>query len=616
MTFLSIFLRSISAQKQVSITGTIPNGNQGNYQLNASISYNGFVYLNATSNQYYISSTTASTSTSSTGSSPWQSITVKNANYPLNRYETSIYTFGITNIRIVASAIQITVPSGLTQISTGIICGWQSWTPTDNYFNLMIKQGTNSLACTMIGQTITVSGLTSILTNLSSSNFLYLTIYGIINPATSLSLANFTFSLITSSSTLTQAAAQYVLPLSLAVSNAPAEIQIGNITLSNNRYFVMSNYTFTLTSQGSANVTIVQKSNLGLKIDFPVEYNSIWLQIPTPASIVVTINNVTYSTTNITLTTGKLFAIFSASTFTSQLVFKNFTIGFLFRNPNVSIDCTAPTVFKISLFDFKANSIFVQSLSNNVACPTFTSRLFSINVTGNTKISAGSSSTFVVTLDQPAQYLLITPSSPTSAITFNPTTILFSNYTSTRQNLTISAASGLNGNYNITFTKNETNYTFYNDIQFTTVNIYTPTSLYNISVVPFNVKSVGIPIIATITLQVENPADFLLLFAHNCNSGFVFSPSSRISIAAKATTANFAITYKGSTIPPACQLNFTISSLTTTNFVLSNPIMYLSASLSIDKTSTTPPMLLQMTTTPTNSSSVGRKIVTSGDKEQ
>jgi hypothetical protein len=212
--------------------------------------------------------------------------------------------------------------------------------------------------------------------------------------------------------------------------------------------------------------------------------------------------------------------------------------------------------------------------------------------------------------------LLITPACPSSAISFSPTTVLFSNYTSTAQNLTISAASGLNGSYNVTFTKNEGNYTFYNDIQFTTLNIYTPTSLYTISIVPFSVKSVGLPIVATIALQVANPADFALLFTNDCTNDFSFSPANRISIPQKANSTTFAITYKGSTIPPACRLNFTISSLTTSNFVLSTPTMYLSASLSIDKSSTTPPMLLQMTTTPANSSSVGHTIVTSTDKSQ
>jgi hypothetical protein len=116
MTYLSIYLRAISAQKLVSITGSITNGNQGTYQLNATINYNGFVYLNATSNQFYISSSTISGNTGSNGgSSSGQAITVKNANYPLNRNYPSIYTFGITNPQVIVSTLQILVPSIITQ---------------------------------------------------------------------------------------------------------------------------------------------------------------------------------------------------------------------------------------------------------------------------------------------------------------------------------------------------------------------------------------------------------------------------------------------------------------------------------------------------------------------
>lgn len=323
-----------------------------------------------------------------------------------------------------------------------------------------------------------------------------------------------------------------------------------------------------------------------------------------------------YTSTNITLTTGKLFAVFTLSAFSSQVIFTNFTINFLFRNPTRDIACTVDPVFQISLFDFKGNSIFVQSLSNNIACPTFTTKLYAINVTGNTKISAGSSSTFIVSLEQPAQYLAITPICVSSAISFSPSTIVFSNYASTTQNFTISAANGLQGSYNVTFNKTEGSYIFYNDIQLTTLNIYSPTNLYNITITPFSAKSVGLPITVTIMLEVASPSDFALLFTNTCNSGFVFNPTTRIPIPQKATNTTFTITYQGSTIPPSCRLNFTISSLTKSNFVLSTPVVYLSSSLSIDKTSTTPPMILTLSTSYMDSSSVGHTIVNSNSKSK
>lgn len=131
MTYLSIYLRSIQAEKLVSITATITNGIQGTYTLNASINYNGFVYLQATSNSYYIIGTTSSSSAAS-------SISVKSTNYPLNRYYTSIYTFAITNPNSVVSTLQIDIPSIIMQSMDGVNCGYQTWNPQDDYFNLML----------------------------------------------------------------------------------------------------------------------------------------------------------------------------------------------------------------------------------------------------------------------------------------------------------------------------------------------------------------------------------------------------------------------------------------------------------------------------------------------
>lgn len=166
----------------------------------------------------------------------------------------------------------------------------------------------------------------------------------------------------------------------------------------------------------------------------------------------------------------------------------------MFRNPNSSINCSALPVFKISLFDFKGNNINVQSLSNNQICPNLTNRLYGINVTGNTKISAGSSSNFIISLEKPSYFLAINPVTTSSAISFTPSTIIFSNYSSTSQNFTINVATGLEGSFNITFIKEEHNHTFYNDIQFITINIYTPNTQYKITFGTFSLKSVGISI--------------------------------------------------------------------------------------------------------------------------
>lgn len=69
LTYLSIYLRQISAQKPVTITGTITNGVQGTYSLNSTIGFNNFVYMKATSNNFYITAGSTSTSATSVTSS-------------------------------------------------------------------------------------------------------------------------------------------------------------------------------------------------------------------------------------------------------------------------------------------------------------------------------------------------------------------------------------------------------------------------------------------------------------------------------------------------------------------------------------------------------------------
>lgn len=276
-----------------------------------------------------------------------------------------------------------------------------------------------------------------------------------------------------------------------------------------------------------------------------------------------------FTATNITLGTRYLFAIFETNAFNAQLEFTTFNISFIFRNPNKSVDCTVVPVFTISLFDFKGKNIYAETLSNKAGCPTFSTRLYAINVTGNTKISAGSSSTFYITLEKPAKDLTITPSCVSSAISFSPQQVVFERYKTTSATFNITAANGLSGRFNVTFSKAEGGaYTFYNDIQFITLDVYVPITKYYIRVNPLVAKSIGEAITVIISLQVPSPTSFALLTYTNCPSSFVFNPSSRITIPAHATNVTYTITYNGTAIPDSCYQNFSISSLTTNNYYI------------------------------------------------
>ena len=161
----------------------------------------------------------------------------------------------------------------------------------------------------------------------------------------------------------------------------------------------------------------------------------------------------------------------------------------------------------------------------------------------------------------------------------------------------------------MTFSKVEGgSYTFYNDIQYITLNVYIPTQQYYIKVVPFSTRSVGTPIVVTVQLEVASPNSFALTTTHNCSSSYTITPAV-ILIPAQVTSVNYSITYAGSTIPPACAQTFKISSLTTNYYYLQNQVVYYSAALSIDKSYIESPMVLSLTTSPQESSDVGHTIV-------
>jgi hypothetical protein len=121
----------------------------------------------------------------------------------------------------------------------------------------------------MKGQTIIITGLTPVLSNLTSNGFLYLAISGLLNPQTSITQSNFTFTFINTSSTYVQAVLLFTLPLSYPISDAPRDMQIGNITLSDNKYYVVSRYTFTVGTVNGVTLTIPSNSSIGIIIRFP-----------------------------------------------------------------------------------------------------------------------------------------------------------------------------------------------------------------------------------------------------------------------------------------------------------------------------------------------------------
>ena len=461
-TYLSIYLRKISAQTLITITATITNGDQGTKSLEATIGTDALVEFKATSNSFYINSGSSGTSStrvtrSSTNTiitSTGKAISVNSAIYPNNRIQKSIMTFSISKPDFVAQKLKIKVPSVIEESADGISCGYQTYRKTNNLFNLMVQQGTNPLNCKMNSQKIVISGLDTVINSLSrNEEFIYLTIEGLLNPDTSISQSDFTFVFINTTGTYPQAVLRFSLPLSYTISDPPIDMQIEDISLDNTKYYARSNYTFMFNALTGASFSIAKQSRIGIMIHFPQEYSGIWSQIKTPSQLSLIISSQYYNSTNIRMSNRYLFAVFPSTLFPSQLDFTTFNITFVFRNPNETINCKIGPVFTVSIFDFKGNSIYAQTLSNNQICPSLTTHLFDIKVTGNTKISAGSSSTFYITLAKPARNMTITPSCDSSAISFKPSSVNFQRYKKKSKTFRVIAANGLSGSFNVTFTK-------------------------------------------------------------------------------------------------------------------------------------------------------------------
>ena len=125
-----------------------------------------------------------------------------------------------------------------------------------------------------------------------------------------------------------------------------------------------------------------------------------------------------------------------------------------------------------------------------------------------------------------------------------------------------------------------------------------------------DVKSVGNPIELVGVLEMENSREFTLLYDHNCSNKYVFSPQSYKQVPAGTNNISISFTYTGDTIPEMCIIEFSISSLTTNNYVIANPKLYITASKSIDRGSLSAPMRIKLSSTPGESTDVGAIILT------
>lgn len=114
-------------------------------------------------------------------------------NYPYNRNYESLYTFKITNPKLSANSIRIEVPALITQGPNGITCNSELSSTVKDYFTFLTLKNTTELGCSMNGQSILITGLSSIIQSLKDDEFLFLDVFGLKNPDISVDKDDFKF---------------------------------------------------------------------------------------------------------------------------------------------------------------------------------------------------------------------------------------------------------------------------------------------------------------------------------------------------------------------------------------------------------------------------------------
>lgn len=146
----------------------------------------------------------------------------------------------------------------------------------------------------------------------------------------------------------------------------------------------------------------------------------------------------------------------------------------------------------------------------------------------------------------------------------------------------------------MSFVKVEGTQIFYNDIPSINLTVRAPSRNYSIKFTNVDTKSIGLPILVEASLETENSKEITLVYTHNCSSEYTFDPSSFKNIASGTKNFSISLTYSGSAIPTMCAIDFSISSVTTSNYQLASSRLYISCSKSIDRGSNVPAMRIQI----------------------
>jgi hypothetical protein len=170
-------------------------------------------------------------------------------------------------------------------------------------------------------------------------------------------------------------------------------MQINKVNTSLPTYLVQTDYEFRLTLPAAINIP--SATPLALEINFPSVYVDVWDRMPLNSTITLTLGS-SSSTAYANLSAGSLYASFNI---TASTTFSTVDIIVSpWRNPSNALNCSQTPIFHISLYDYKFNNVITSTVLNNKDCVLFTSRLYSVQVEGNSVIYSGSMANYTIIL--------------------------------------------------------------------------------------------------------------------------------------------------------------------------------------------------------------------------
>ena len=267
------------------------------------------------------------------------------------------------NPQNLANELMIELPSTISSAENTMICSYLPQRFSEDYFSLILAKNNNIIPCTFSGGALIIKSINTVISSLTVDDFLRIAIFKLKNADLSAIGHNFVATFIDSTTETVVESGTITNPY--RISPTPTNIQFTGITVDSSYLFIVTKYTFTMSTINNENIHINTDSRMGIMIAFPTEYENIWDTISAPTKVKITLGSDVYEDVP-EMISGLLLVRFKV---TAVVEFTSMQVEFDFRNPETALNCEVLPVFKLSIIDFKLNSIRAETISNYVDCP-------------------------------------------------------------------------------------------------------------------------------------------------------------------------------------------------------------------------------------------------------